>query len=181
LEASANIQLFLLFAQAADQDIFDYQPGDEPFPLFDISLAKRLRNMPDPKLTIRPEISGLEPASSPAEQFQNQTLRPILKMQNDLLLAIFANYLQRRKVPLLQFAEKKQLDWIEHCLQKDQRLRQLLLGAVVGLFTVEEWETYQSMSAELSRRTLTMLTQRFQNQLSGLSLLLTGADSPKAK
>ena len=137
--------------------------------------------MPDPKLTIRPEIPGLEAASSPAEQFQNQTLRPILKMQNDLLLAIFANYLQRKKVPFPQFSPKKQLDWIENCLQKDQRLRQLLLGTVIGLFTLEEWDTYDSMAAELSRRTITMLTQRFQNQLSGLSLLLAGADSPKAK
>lgn len=137
--------------------------------------------MPDPKLAIRPEIPGLEPAVKPAERFQNATLRPILKMQNDLLLAIFANYLQRRKVPFSQFSQLKKLEWIESSLQKDQRLRHLLLGAVIGLFSLEEWAEYQDSEAELSRRTLAMLTRRFQNQVSGLSLLLAGADSPKAK
>jgi len=137
--------------------------------------------MPDPKLSLRPDIPGLEPASSPAERFQNQTLRPILKMQNDLLLAIFVNYLRQKKVPFAQFSPSRQVEWIENCLQKDQRLRQLLLGAVIGLFTLEEWHTYQASRAELSRRTITMLVQRFQNQVSGLSLLFTGFDSPKAK
>ena len=31
--------------------------------------------------------------SKPEERFQNETLRPILKVQNDLLLAVFKNYL----------------------------------------------------------------------------------------
>lgn len=140
-----------------------------------------MHHMSDPKLTIRPDIPGLDPAATPMERFQNETLRPILKMQNDLLLAVFANYLRGKKVPFQQFSKARQLEWIENCLQKDQRLRQLLLGAVIGLFTLEEWQTYESSSAELSRRTITMLIQRLQNQLSGLSLLFTGFDSPKAK
>ena len=31
--------------------------------------------------------------NSDEENFQNQTLRPILKIQNDLLLAVFSNYI----------------------------------------------------------------------------------------
>lgn len=124
--------------------------------------------MPDPKLSIRPKISGLEPATTPAERFQNQTLRPILKMQNELLCAIFSNYLQRRKVPFQQFSPDKQLQWIENALQKDQRLRQLMLGTVVGHFTLNEWEYYRTEESELTRRTITMLIQRLQSQASEL-------------
>lgn len=137
--------------------------------------------MSDPKITIRPEIPGLEIALSIEERFQNGTLRPILKMQNDLLLAIMANYLHQNKVPFQKISEAERVEWIENCLHKDQRLRQLLLGVVIGLFTMEEWQEYLTSSHELSRRILTMIIQRFQNQVSGLSLLLAGLDLPKAK
>ena len=35
--------------------------------------------------------------SSNEETFQNQVLRPILKLQNDLFLAVFENYIHKNK------------------------------------------------------------------------------------
>ena len=45
-------------------------------------------------LSIRPLISSAKIVQNMTEEerFQNQTLRPILKLQNDLLLASFENY-----------------------------------------------------------------------------------------
>ena len=40
---------------------------------------------------MRPEIIT-QPSESVLENFQNQTLRPILKQQNELLLAVFRQY-----------------------------------------------------------------------------------------
>lgn len=121
--------------------------------------------MSELKKGIRPEITGLRPASSPAEAFQNEVLRPILKMQHDLLIQIFAHYTKKKKVPLSRWAQEKQLTWILETLKKDQRLRQLMLGLIIGQFTIEEWQGYQELESELARRIIQMLTKRLQDSL----------------
>lgn len=51
---------------------------------------------------------GNELASSlPEEKFQNQTLRPILKWQNELLLEVFRNYASKQKVYSFHSLQKK--------------------------------------------------------------------------
>lgn len=121
--------------------------------------------MSDLKKSIRPEINGLAPASSPAEVFQNEVLRPILKMQHDLLIPIFVRYIQKKKVPLSKWESQKQLSWIDNSLKKDQRLRQFMLGLIIGHFTVEEWQQYQTLEPELARRIIQLLIQRIQSSL----------------
>ena len=48
---------------------------------------------------IRPIIIGLDSKipNSVEEKFQNETLRPIIKMQHDLLLKYFSSYLLSKK------------------------------------------------------------------------------------
>ena len=48
---------------------------------------------------LRPEIPSAKvlPGMSQEEQFQNNTLRPIAKLQNDLLVAVFRNYVRKHK------------------------------------------------------------------------------------
>ena len=50
-------------------------------------------------LELRPVVGAARilPNMSEEERFQNQTLRPILKLQNDLLLASFQKYIVRGK------------------------------------------------------------------------------------
>lgn len=43
-------------------------------------------------------IGNISNESSSDELFQNQVLRPILKLQNDLVLAVFLNYLAKNKM-----------------------------------------------------------------------------------
>jgi len=121
--------------------------------------------MADERIQIRPLIQTEPTTHSPEEQFQNQTLRPILKLQNDLLLAIFRQMLQTRKVKLDQLPPERLGPEIEHRLSKDNKLRYLLLGAVIGQFTVEEYETYIRLKNEAKRRIFTMLEQRLKDQL----------------
>ena len=128
--------------------------------------------MNDLKKGIRPEIVGLLPASSPAEAFQNEVLRPILKMQHDLLIPIFAHYTKKKKVPLTKWALEKQKSWIEDSLKKDQRLRQLMLGLIIGQFTEEEWQGYQELESELARRIIQMMTKRLQDAIKQLTSFL---------
>jgi hypothetical protein len=122
------------------------------------------------KKSIRPEIITEQAAQSNAEQFQNEVLRPILKLQNELLLAIVKHFLQKRKVIFEGLSKKARLDWIAHSLRNDLRMRSLLLGAIIGHFTVEEWQVFQSDEAELTRRIIEMITKRIQDQIDSLIL-----------
>ena len=49
-------------------------------------------------LSMRPEIPSakIHPNTSDDERFQNQTLRPVARLQNEILLASFRNYIAQR-------------------------------------------------------------------------------------
>lgn len=113
--------------------------------------------------SIRPQLDLDTTQSSPAEQFQNQTLRPILKLQHDLLVTVFQGYIQKRHGVFAQLSSSAKLDWIQHSLQQDQRLRQLMAGIVIGQFTVEEWAIFVAHEAEYMRRLMGLVVQRLQS------------------
>lgn len=121
-------------------------------------------------IDLRPAIPTIMDAqiSSRAEQFQNRSLRPILKFQNDLLLEVFRHYVEKRKGVFTQLSKPKQLTYIASSIQKDQQFKHSLLGIIVGQFTLEEWGIYKSEEKELSRRITNLLIQRLQDQLEVL-------------
>ena len=51
--------------------------------------------------------------TSPAEQFQNDVLRPIIKMQHELLMAYFKNYIAQKKINFNGLPTFKQIEFIE--------------------------------------------------------------------
>lgn len=124
-------------------------------------------------LALRPEISTEPTTASPAESFQNQTLRPILKLQNDLLLSLFRHYLVKRKQlgPDARFArmsQTEQIGYIDHTIRTDLKFRNLLVGTIIGQFTTDEWAHFFTDESELTRRLGNMLTQRIQDQRAQL-------------
>ena len=102
--------------------------------------------------------------TSDVESFQNQTLRPILKLQNEIYLTLFGQYAIRHKAdyPTLSIAKKKL--FIEQSLQKDLVLKNTFLGITLGLFTAEEMEVYTAKSKDYNRRIFTMLIERIKSQ-----------------
>ena len=61
--------------------------------------------------------------SSAEEKFQNQTLRPILKFQNDLFLEVFRNYATKQKGAFFTLNPDKKMQYIENVIQKDIKFR----------------------------------------------------------
>ncbi len=122
-------------------------------------------------LALRPTIpaASVTDSISDEEQFQNETLRPILKMQHSLLLALFRQHIQRRKNVFYQLPEPQRLSYVQQALQKDTTLRDTLKGVVIGHFTEAEWERYAAMSGPLDKRLLQLATQRLQSQLDALN------------
>ncbi len=121
----------------------------------------------DPRLQLRPHIE-IQPTATPEASFLHQTLRPVLKLQNGLLLRTTRHFLQKRKVKLLKMSPTQRDQQIQHSIGKDNRLRGLLFGCILGQFTVEELEYYLSNEGEISRRITQLLVQRLQTQMERL-------------
>jgi hypothetical protein len=117
--------------------------------------------------SIRPEIQGviIENKTGAMECFQNQTLRPILKFQNSLILSIFRYHIEKHKITFHQLTDTKKNEYIEQIIQKDRKIHHLLLGIVIGHFTEIEYDKYIKNEKELNRRILNLLIQRLQNQI----------------
>lgn len=116
-------------------------------------------------VTARPSIPTIieENSVSRAERFQNQTLRPILKLQHDLLVALFRQYIRKRKNKFYELPTKQRPEYIEHSVRQDLKFKNLLLGTVIGQFTLEEYELFLKEEKELTRRITSLLVQRLQS------------------
>ena len=103
--------------------------------------------------------------SSHEERFQNLTLRPILKLQNDLFLEVFKNYIDKHKNDFYAFPVDKKLQFIENAIQKDIKFRNSLKGIIIGLFTLDEYAEYIQNSSNLNKRMMKMLDERLKSNV----------------
>ncbi len=103
--------------------------------------------------------------SSSDELFQNQVLRPILKLQNDLFIAAFINHLSKNKIDFNAFSVERKLSIIENAIQKDIKFRNALKGMIMGLFTTDEYVLYIKNSSSLNKRMMGMLIERLKSQV----------------
>jgi hypothetical protein len=103
--------------------------------------------------------------SSAEEKFQNQTLRPILKFQNDLFLEVFKNYATKQKGVFFTFNPDKKMQYIEKVIQKDIKFRNSLKGIIIGLFTISEYKEYIQNSSNLNKRMMNLLIERLKSQV----------------
>lgn len=103
--------------------------------------------------------------SSSDELFQNEVLRPVLKLQNDLFIASFINHLGKNRIDFNSFSVEKKLATIENAIQKDIKFRNALKGMIIALFTIDEYEVYIKNSSSLNKRMMGMLIERLKSQV----------------
>jgi hypothetical protein len=110
-------------------------------------------------------IGSVTDQSSSDEVFQNEVLRPILKLQNDLFIASFVNHVAKNKIDFSTFSVEKKLAMIENAIQKDIKYRNALKGMIIGLFTTDEYAQYIKNSSSLNKRMMGMLIERLKSQV----------------
>ncbi len=118
--------------------------------------VKELRNETLGKLT-----DGI----SEEEIFQNITLRPILKFQNNLLIELFISYATKNKNVFFALSIEKKYSYIDNVTIADIAFRNQLIGVIVGLFSIEEYIEYTKKSSKYNKRIITMLIERWKSQL----------------
>ena len=117
----------------------------------------------DDLLHIRPNLPTalIYDTMSSEERFQNTTIRPLLMLQNDLLIAVFKNYIEKHKNVFYELSLPKQLDYIENAIHKDMKFRNSIKGMIIGQFTVEEYGIYIENSSALNKRMMNLVKERF--------------------
>jgi len=105
---------------------------------------------------------------SAEERFQNLVLRPVIKLQNELFIVVFKNYVQKHKNMFYELVPEKRIDYIGNAIQKDMKFRNSLKGMVIGLFTVEEYEVYIQNSSALNKRMMNLVKESLINNVQAI-------------
>jgi len=116
---------------------------------------------------LRPEIHSAKITDnmSSDERFQNETLRPVAKLQDQLLLAVFRNYITKHKNKFYELKLEKRFEYIENAVQRDIKFRNSLKGIIIGQFTLEEYNSYIKNSSALNKRMMNIVKERIQSNI----------------
>lgn len=114
----------------------------------------------------RPMVSVVNSIeTSELECFQNETLRPVIKLQHDLLIRLFsmnplAKNISASKGPRIEFQKK-----VRDLITSQSTMKNQLIGMVSGMLTTSEIEFYLSHQTELNKRIHRMICQRIADTL----------------
>jgi hypothetical protein len=125
-----------------------------------------MNDRPNDIIKIRPVINLKKSSQiTDEESFQNDTLRPIIKLQSPVLIETYRNYIIKHKNVFYELSNEKKLDYIENSINKNQKFRNLLKGMIIGLFTIEEYHIYKKNSSSLNKRMMNIILKRLQDNL----------------
>ena len=119
------------------------------------------------KIQIRPLIANalINDTMSFEEKFQNTTLRPIIKLQHDLIFQIIRNHFKITKFKFENLSVEKKKHFIENTLLKDVALQNELKGIIIGFFTKEEYEAYSQSINNVNKRIFGIIKERIISNL----------------
>ena len=118
-------------------------------------------------LNIRPDIltATLNKNMSNDEHFQNVTARPIIKLQHDLFIEVFKNYITKHKNVFYELSLENKLNYIENAIHKDMKFRNSVKGMIIGQFTTDEYLLYIQNSSALNKRMMNIVKERLLSHI----------------
>lgn len=117
-------------------------------------MEKTNKQRPDLPKTI------LDTVQTEAEDFQNRVLRPIIKMQSDLLIAHVNSKLESLSVQFTTLTKDEKTQYLTQLFMKDIAFKREVIGMILGYLTLDEYRTYTSLTKELNRRVVQIVRQR---------------------
>jgi len=103
------------------------------------------------------------------ELFQNEVIRPIIKMLNDVLIAYFRDYIAVKKLAFSLLSEKEKNDFIESAFNKDIPFRSETRGLIIGHFSTDEFMTYTEIKRGTNKRINNIVKERIRSKIKELS------------
>jgi len=122
----------------------------------------------DKRISLRPTVDSakVDETTHPNEVFQNETLRPIIKMQHLLILAFVSDHVLKLNKGFLELSKGKQRTFVTNLFAKDNTFKHRLTGIILGQFTVEEFKTYTTITNDVNKRILNICLERMMVHLN---------------
>lgn len=125
-----------------------------------------MNNLDKNLLAIRPKIESKDVLLAHShEAFQNDTLRPIIKMREACITQLI-----KREKNLWKSLEKiaehnKKLEAVKMYILKNMWLKNQLIGMVLGMMVETEFEKYMDHAAVFNKRIIYIIIKRIQDTL----------------
>ena len=103
------------------------------------------------------------------ELFQNMILRPVIKMQHDLLIMRVKSHFISKQVLFNVMDNKKRTEAIIQAFQNDNNLKKEIQGMIIGQLTVLEFQQYLKIERSLNKRIVQMVRNRMIDSLFELA------------
>ena len=103
------------------------------------------------------------------ELFQNMVLRPVIKMQHDLLIMRVKSHFSSKRVLFNVMDNKKRTEAIIQAFQNDHNLKKEIQGMIIGQLTVLEFHQYLKIERSLNKRIVQMVRNRMIDSLFDLA------------
>ena len=103
------------------------------------------------------------------ELFQNMILRPVIKMQHDLLIMRVKSHFISKRVLFKVMDNKKRTEAIIQAFQSDHNLKKEIQGMIIGQLTVLEFQQYLKIERSLNKRIVQMVRNRMIDSLFELA------------
>jgi len=126
----------------------------------------------DKRITLRPTVESakVDETTHPNEVFQNEVLRPIIKMQHLLILAFVSDHVMKLNKGFVELSKGKQRTFVTNLFAKDNAFKHRLIGLIIGQFTVEEFNTYTTISPDVNKRIFTICLERMMVHLNEIGV-----------
>ncbi|MDA8910480.1 glyoxalase [Crocinitomicaceae bacterium] len=103
------------------------------------------------------------------ELFQNMVLRPVIKMQHDILILRVRSYFTSRKVIFHLMDTRKRTLAIEQAFLGDNAFKKEIQGMITGQLAPDEFKTYLRWERSINKRIVQMVRNRMIDSLLALS------------
>ena len=120
---------------------------------------------------VRPNLpeSLVEGNLKEEELFQNMVLRPVIKMQHDVLILRVQSHFLSKKVVFHIMDKKKRVNAIVSAFQYDNAFKKEIHGMILGQLTIEEFKTYLKSERSMNKRIIQMVRNRMLDSILELS------------
>ena len=103
------------------------------------------------------------------ELFQNMILRPVIKMQHDLLIMRVKSHFISKRVLFNVMDNKKRTEAIIQAFQSDHNLKKEIQGMITGQLSLAEFQQYLKSERSINKRIIQMVRNRMIDSLLELS------------
>jgi len=94
------------------------------------------------------------------ELFQNEILRPVIKMQHELLMIIFQERIKKLSINWNRLKLNKKVQLVNNQICTNTQFKNFILGTIIGQLNNKELNTYLLDSKEYNKRIIQIIIQR---------------------